>query len=81
MVSPETTDSGGPENRKPRNDEIDVYGLTHRGKLREENQDHFLICSLRKHLDVAMTSLPDPGAIQEGTDRLAFLAMVVRRVP
>ncbi|MFC1791686.1 PP2C family protein-serine/threonine phosphatase [Gemmatimonadota bacterium] len=76
MATGEAAASGCSENRKPRNDEIDVFGLTHRGKLREENQDHFLICSLRKQLDVAMTSLPDPGSIQEGTDRLAFLAMV-----
>jgi serine/threonine protein phosphatase PrpC len=61
---------------KPRNEELDFYGLTHRGKVRAENQDHFLICSLRKHLDVAMTSLPDPAGIQQETDRLAFFAMV-----
>ena len=34
-------------NRKPRDDEIDVYGLTHAGKVRKQNQDQFLICSLR----------------------------------
>jgi len=31
-------------NRKPRDDEIDVCGLTHPGRVRTENQDHFLIC-------------------------------------
>ena len=36
--------------RKPRDDEIDVYGLTHPGKVRTENQDHFLICALRKQM-------------------------------
>jgi protein phosphatase len=66
----------GPERRKPLNEEIDVYGLTHLGNVRGENQDHFLICSLRKQLDVAMTSLPDPASLQLDTDRLAFLAMV-----
>jgi protein phosphatase len=61
---------------KPRNDQIDFHGLTHPGKVRKENQDHFLICSLRKHLDVAMTSLPDPAGIQQEMDRLGFFAMV-----
>jgi len=32
--------------RKPRDDEIDVYGLTHPGKVRTENQDNFLLPSL-----------------------------------
>lgn len=61
---------------KPRDDELDVYGLTHVGKVREENQDHFLICSLKKHLDVHSSSLP-LSELQSGeTERLAFLAMV-----
>lgn len=62
--------------RKPRDDEIDVYGLTHPGKVRQENQDHFLIGQLRKQMDIVQTSLPDLDAGRDGTDRLAFLAMV-----
>jgi serine/threonine protein phosphatase PrpC len=62
--------------RKPRDKEIDVYGVTHRGRVRESNQDHFLISSLRKRMDVFMSSLPDAGAVPDGTERLAFLAMV-----
>jgi len=62
--------------RKPRDDEIDVYGLTHKGRVREENQDHFLICQLRKQMDVVLTSLPEIDAIPEGSERLAFLSMV-----
>lgn len=62
--------------RKPRDDEIDVYGLTHRGLVREDNQDHFLVCQLRKQMEVHLTSLPDVGGIPRGGERLAFLAMV-----
>lgn len=76
MRTQETIPQPGLERRKPLNQQIDVYGLTHQGHVREENQDHFLICSLRKHLDVAMTSLPDAASLLEDTDRLAFLAMV-----
>src|SRR3954463_6404183 len=62
--------------RKPRDDEIDVYGLTHPGKVRAENQDHFLICSLRKQMIVHPTSLSDTGSLMEESERLAFLALV-----
>src|SRR5262245_57902620 len=62
--------------RKPRDEEVDVYGLTHPGLVRKENQDHFAICALQKLLVVVNTSLPDPGVLQESSERLAFLAMV-----
>ena len=61
---------------KPRDDEIDVFGLTHIGNVRKENQDHFLICSLKKHLDVHATSLSPADLVTSDDDRLAFLAMV-----
>ena len=61
---------------KPRDDEIDVFGLTHQGKVRKDNQDHFLICSLERKVDVRSTSLPDPTRFTARGDRLAFLAMV-----
>lgn len=62
--------------RKPRDDELDIHGLTHPGKVRRENQDHFLMCSLRKEVVVHGTSLPDAGVVSAGVERLAFLAMV-----
>ena len=62
--------------RKPFDDEIDVHGLTHTGKVRPDNQDHFLICALRKQMVVHHTSLPDPERLGGGPERLAFIAMV-----
>jgi serine/threonine protein phosphatase PrpC len=62
--------------RKPYDDEIDVYGLTHTGKVRTDNQDHFLICALRKQMVVHQTSLPQTNRLMAGPERLAFLAMV-----
>ncbi|MDB6035933.1 MAG: hypothetical protein JWM16_6271 [Verrucomicrobiales bacterium] len=38
--------------RKPRDDEIDSYGLTHPGLVRPSNQDHFLIGQLRQRFHV-----------------------------
>ena len=48
---------------KPVDDEIDFYGLTHTGNVRKENQDHFLVSSLHKRMDVHLTSLPDPDRL------------------
>ncbi len=62
--------------RKPVDDQIDFYGLTHPGKIRKENQDHFLVSSLHKRMDVHLTSLPDTGKLYGEAERLAFLAMV-----
>jgi protein phosphatase len=66
----------GASDRRPRDDEIDVYGLTHPGKVRSTNQDHFLIGSLRKHMQVLLTSLPGVNVVPKDAERLAFLAMV-----
>ena len=62
--------------RKPHDDEVDVYGLTHPGKVRAENQDHFLICSVRKQVQVHNTSLPSTDRIPLAGERMAFLAVV-----
>jgi len=69
-------EAAAPPVRKPTDDELDVYGLTHPGKVRKNNQDHFLICSLRKQMLVHLTSLPTIDLLTGPTDRLAFLAMV-----
>ncbi|HEY3112056.1 MAG TPA: protein phosphatase 2C domain-containing protein [Gemmatimonadaceae bacterium] len=62
--------------RRPRDDEIDVYGLTHPGKLRTENQDHFLVGSLRGRLSVQLSSLPDDHRLPLEEERVAFFMMV-----
>lgn len=62
--------------RKPLDSEIDLFGLTHIGKVRSVNQDHFLVCSMRKQVDVYLSSLPELDRSQWGPERLALLAMV-----
>lgn len=54
---------------------LDVYGLTHPGKVRANNEDHFLVCSLQRKIEVYHTSLPDPSIFGR-TEGLAFLALV-----
>lgn len=62
--------------RKPLDDEIDVHGLTHPGKLRANNQDQFLLASIHKRVNVLATSLTDQQRLPLGDERLAFLSMV-----
>lgn len=38
--------------------QVDLYGLTHRGKVRPNNEDHFLICRFGRFLESVQTSLP-----------------------
>lgn len=61
---------------KPRDDEIDLFGLTHIGKVRKENQDHFLICTVHQQLAIHGTSFPDPGKLQLRGERLAAILLV-----
>lgn len=65
-----------PADRKPRDDEMDIYGLTHPGQVRTENQDQFLVCSLRKEAVVHLTSLSETGNLTAGSERVALLMMV-----
>lgn len=61
--------------RKPRDEEIDVFGLTHTGLVREVNQDNFLTAGMRKQMQIHLTSLPDPDTIG-GNERVAMFGMV-----
>src|SRR6202171_4626250 len=62
--------------RKPLDDEIDAFGLTHPGRVRPSNQDHFLIGFLRQRLDVWQSSLPVFSALPVAENGLATLMMV-----
>ncbi len=62
--------------RPPRDDEIETYGLTHTGKVREVNQDHFLLATIHRRVDVLQTSLPASARMDVSDERLAFLAMI-----
>jgi serine/threonine protein phosphatase PrpC len=64
------------DNRRPRDDEIDEYALTHVGKVRKTNQDHFLLASIHKRIVLRNTSLSDQQRLPFGDQRLALIAMV-----
>ena len=61
---------------KPTDDQFDIYAVTHQGKVRAQNQDHFLVCQLKKQMEVLHTSLPDVSIIPSDQERLALIAMV-----
>jgi protein phosphatase len=56
--------------------DVDCFGLTHQGKVRRRNDDHFLIASLHKLMKVLQTSLPEPGAMPLVSETRGFLFMV-----
>ena len=75
MTSPQMHAPPYPD-RKPRDDEMDIFGVTHPGKVRSENQDQFLVCSLRKEAVIHQTSLPEASNLTAGSERVALLMMV-----
>ncbi|HEV7704777.1 MAG TPA: protein phosphatase 2C domain-containing protein [Gemmatimonadaceae bacterium] len=62
--------------RKPRDDEIDVYGVSDRGKVRANNEDHFLLASVHRRVNIVDTNLSERDRLPLGDQRLAFMAMV-----
>ena len=61
---------------KPRDDELDVFGLTHKGLVRDDNQDHFLLATIHKRVQVLQTSLSVQDRSPLSDERLAIFAMV-----
>ncbi len=56
--------------------EIDFFGLTHIGKVRDHNEDQFLIVTLHKHMVVQATSLATTEGLPLTSDPVAYLALV-----
>lgn len=62
--------------QRPRDSELDLFGLTHPGKVRGENQDHFLLCTVHPQVVVHATSLPGMDTLPLRGQRLATLMLV-----
>jgi protein phosphatase len=62
--------------KKPRDDELDLFGLTHPGKVRRENQDHFLVGTVHHQVMVHASSLPQVENLPLRGERLATILMV-----
>lgn len=61
---------------KPRDEELDLFGLTHIGKVRKTNQDHFLLCTVHPQVLMHATSLPAPDTLPLRGQRLATIMLV-----
>lgn len=61
---------------RPRDDELDLYGVTHPGKVRSENQDHFLVATVHQQIVVHGTSLPGADQLPLRSERLGTIMLV-----
>lgn len=61
---------------RPTDDELDLFGLTHRGRVRPENQDHFLVSTVHPQVVIHETSLPDPEKLPLRGTRFATVLVL-----
>ena len=61
---------------RPRDEDLDFFGLSHQGLVRKKNEDHFLYSTLHKTMRVGGTNLPNPELLELPSQRLASFAMV-----
>lgn len=61
---------------RPDDEDLDLFGLTHTGKVRTENQDQFLVATVHPQVVVHGTSLPDADALPLRGTRLATLLVI-----
>jgi serine/threonine protein phosphatase PrpC len=54
---------------------VDVKGLSHPGKVRPRNEDHFLVLRIGRYLETVLSSLP-PGEVPERVEEVGY-AMIV----
>lgn len=62
--------------QRPGDAELDLFGLTHTGRVRKENQDHFMLCTVHPQVVVHGTSLPDVDQLPLRGSRLATYMLV-----
>lgn len=65
-----------PAHVRPADDELDLFGLTHQGHRRKNNQDHFLIATVHAGIRVRSTSLEGTEALPLEGNRLGTMLLV-----
>lgn len=61
---------------RPTDDELDLFGLTHKGLVRPENQDHFLVSTVHPQVVIHSTSLPEPEKLPLRGSRFATVLIL-----
>lgn len=61
---------------KPLDSDLDFFGITHRGRVRTENQDHFLVCTVHPQAVIHGTSLPAADSLPLRGERIATILLV-----
>lgn len=61
---------------RPNDDEIDLFGITHPGLVRSDNQDHFFIAMVHPQVNVVGTSLPSDCVLPLRGTRLGTVLLV-----
>lgn len=75
-LSAPLTTSAVAGDQRPRDHELDMFGLTHPGRVRTENQDQFLLCTVHPQVVLHGSSLPEPNKIAMRGERLASILLV-----
>jgi len=65
-----------PAASRPTDDELDMFGLTHPGLKRENNQDHFLLATVHAQVSVLGTSLGELDQLPLKGNRLGTILLV-----
>jgi serine/threonine protein phosphatase PrpC len=61
---------------RPPDDALDMFGLTHRGRIRTDNQDHFMIATVHPQIVVHHSSLPATESLPLRGSRLGTILLV-----
>ena len=61
---------------RPADDDLDLFGVTHQGKVRTENQDQFMVCTVHPQVVVHQTSLTSASSLPLRGSRLATFLLV-----
>lgn len=61
---------------RPHDSELDLFGITHPGRVRTENQDHFLVATVHPDVVVHGTSLASTEQLPLRGQRLATMLLV-----
>lgn len=61
---------------RPSDDELDLFGITHQGKVRAENQDHYLISTVHPQVVIHDTSIKSATELPLRGTRLATVLVL-----